>query len=66
MKIEDAVKNSKILYSYNEINNGISNIADACNEHFKKIKNNVTLLPVMKGAFLLQDTLSLNFYLILT
>jgi len=50
MKIEDTVKNSKILYSYNEINNGISNIADACNEHFKKIKNNVTLLPVMKGV----------------
>ena len=50
MKIEEIVNDSEILYSSDEIKVGIANIADAINEYFGDMKDNVTVLPVMKGA----------------
>ena len=50
MTIKDIVKDSEILYSYDEIKISISNIADAINEYFKELSYSVTVLPVMKGA----------------
>ena len=50
MKIEDIVNDSEVLYTSDEIKVSISNIADTINEYFRDIKDNVTLLPVMKGA----------------
>ena len=50
MKIEEIVNDSEILYSSDEIKVGIANIADAINEYFGDMKDNITVLPVMKGA----------------
>ena len=50
MKIEEIVNDSEILYSSDEIKVSIANIADAINEYFGDMKDNVTVLPVMKGA----------------
>ncbi len=50
MKIEEIINDSEILYSSDEIKVGIANIADAINEYFGDMKDNVTVLPVMKGA----------------
>ena len=48
--MEDIVNDSEVLYTSDEIKVGISNIADTINEYFRDIKDNVTVLPVMKGA----------------
>ena len=51
MKIEEIVNDSETsLYSIDEIKVGISNIADQSTEYFGDMKDNVTVLPVMKGA----------------
>jgi len=50
MKIDDIIKDSKILYSCDEIKVAISTIADEINEYFVEAENNITVLPVMKGA----------------
>ena len=43
MKIEEIVNDSEILYSSDEIKVGIANIADAINEYFGDMKDNVTV-----------------------
>ena len=48
--MEEIVNDSEVLYTSDEIKVSISNIADTINEYFRDIKDNVTVLPVMKGA----------------
>lgn len=50
MKIKEIVKDSEVLYSFDEIKSAISNIADEINKNFEGVNDSVTVLPVMKGA----------------
>ena len=62
MNLNELISNSSLIYSNEEINFAIEDLARNCNSKF--INQKITVLPVMKGALIFAGQLvsKLNFY----
>ncbi|MDC0182820.1 hypoxanthine-guanine phosphoribosyltransferase [Nitrosomonadales bacterium] len=59
MNLNKLISNSSLIYSNEEINEAIENLAKTCNSKF--IDQKVTVLPVMKGALVFAGQLISKF-----
>ena len=61
MNLNELISNSSLIYSNEEINSAIEDLANNCNSKF--INQKITVLPVMKGALIFAGQLvsKLNF-----